>query len=174
MTEEKVRSPKLPAFLTGPELFPWDVKPAVAELQELLCAHGFTLKVDGDFGWRTEAAVKLYQQQHNLRIDGIVGPQTWASLKRTVKSGARLLKPGHSGVDVYELQGLLQVHGHSVVRDGIFGAETESAVKSFQQEHHLRPTGTADCVLLRILRGRTLPPPAPPQPRWFGNLRKWW
>jgi peptidoglycan hydrolase-like protein with peptidoglycan-binding domain len=32
---------------------------------------------DGDFGPRTEAAVRAYQMQHGLQVDGIVGPRTW-------------------------------------------------------------------------------------------------
>jgi peptidoglycan hydrolase-like protein with peptidoglycan-binding domain len=33
--------------------------------------------VDGDFGPRTEAAVKAYQQDRVVHVDGIVGDQTW-------------------------------------------------------------------------------------------------
>jgi peptidoglycan hydrolase-like protein with peptidoglycan-binding domain len=33
--------------------------------------------VDGDFGPRTEAAVKAYQQDRGIEADGIVGDQTW-------------------------------------------------------------------------------------------------
>ena len=32
---------------------------------------------DGDFGPRTEAAVKAYQVQHALANHGVVGPRTW-------------------------------------------------------------------------------------------------
>jgi hypothetical protein len=52
----------------------------VTDLQELLNKHGAHLVVDGDFGPATLAAVKSYQSSHGLSADGIVGPQTKASL----------------------------------------------------------------------------------------------
>ena len=33
--------------------------------------------VDGDFGPKTEAAVKAYQQDRGIHVDGVVGDQTW-------------------------------------------------------------------------------------------------
>jgi peptidoglycan hydrolase-like protein with peptidoglycan-binding domain len=33
--------------------------------------------VDGDFGPKTEAGVKAYQQDRGVQVDGIVGDQTW-------------------------------------------------------------------------------------------------
>lgn len=44
----------------------------VKRLQELL-----GLKVDGDFGPKTETTVKKYQIDHGLKPDGVVGPKTW-------------------------------------------------------------------------------------------------
>ena len=35
---------------------------------------------DGDFGSKTEAAVRAFQRDHNLVPDGIVGPKTWEIL----------------------------------------------------------------------------------------------
>jgi len=36
--------------------------------------------VDGDFGAKTEAAVRAFQQTRGMVPDGIVGPKTWAAL----------------------------------------------------------------------------------------------
>jgi peptidoglycan hydrolase-like protein with peptidoglycan-binding domain len=160
--------------LSGPVLKPWETGPAVIELQELLRAHGFSVKVDGNFDWVTEAAVKDFQRQHGFRIDGVVGPSTWAALKATVKSGTRVLRHGHSGQDVREVQGLLLIHGYDLKRDGIFGDRTRAAVQAFQKQTRLKETGMVDPVTLHLLRGGSSLPPLPRQSKWFFNNRRWW
>ena len=162
------------AALTGPNLYPLDSKPAVAELQELLQAHGFNLKVDGDFGCITECAVRAFQRQQGLRIHGVVDSQTWAALKKTVQPGTRILQKGHTGADVSELQGLLQVQGYNICRDGIFDEETRQAVIAFQQRHKLRVNGLVDRITWTVLRGRGPLPTPPKQAGWFFNPRRWW
>ena len=53
----------------------------VKDCQTLLNKHGAKLKVDGDFGPLTEAAVKEFQTKHPpLKVDGKVGEKTWAAL----------------------------------------------------------------------------------------------
>jgi hypothetical protein len=42
------------------------------------------LAADGDFGAKTEAAMRSFQREHGLVPDGIVGPKTWDALDRTV------------------------------------------------------------------------------------------
>jgi peptidoglycan hydrolase-like protein with peptidoglycan-binding domain len=155
------------------DLYPWSCGPIVVELQELLNAHGFTLRIDGDFGGITEAAVRIFQKRQGLRSDGVVNTPTWNALKRSVPVGSRMLKRGHSGADVYQLQGLLQIHGYHLRRDGFFGAETQGAVLGFQQRHKLLDDGIVDCKTWTMLTGRPLPTP-PKQNRWFINPRKWW
>lgn len=53
----------------------------VRRLQSMLNAAGADLSVDGDFGPKTEAAVKAFQALHNCAVDGVVGPQTWGALE---------------------------------------------------------------------------------------------
>lgn len=53
----------------------------VAVVQAILVARGYSvLAVNGIFDGSTEYAVRKYQKQHGLKVDGVVGPNTWASL----------------------------------------------------------------------------------------------
>jgi peptidoglycan hydrolase-like protein with peptidoglycan-binding domain len=52
----------------------------VKTLQEMLNNNGYSLDVDGNFGSKTQAAVKDYQKKNNLTVDGIVGSNTWGAL----------------------------------------------------------------------------------------------
>ncbi len=161
--------------LTEVEVHPWNTGKTVMILQEILNAHGFRLRVDGDFGNLTEVAVRAFQRQRGLRCDGIVGAKTWAALKGTLQPGVRILKRGHSGSDVYELQGLLQVCGYSIHRSGIFEEETEQALIDFQRKHQLESDGRVKPTTWIVLRGKVAPLPTPPQQsRWFIDVRKWW
>lgn len=154
---------------------PWDVGDRVLEVQELLMAHGFTLKPDGDFGWKTEAAVRAFQREHQLRIDGVVGPETWEALICSVQPGSRELRLGLRGSDVYELQGLLRVHDFPVPRTGCFDTATQQAIIQFQAQHHLRHPGRVCAVTWTLLRaGRPLSKPVKPRRGWLPNFGGWW
>jgi peptidoglycan hydrolase-like protein with peptidoglycan-binding domain len=49
--------------------------------------EGTGLAVDGDFGPKTDAAVRAFQEAAGLAADGIVGPQTWYALVTGVLAG---------------------------------------------------------------------------------------
>ena len=58
----------------------------VKTIQRLLNSLGYkdadkkALDIDGQFGGRTEYAVKLFQKDKGLTVDGIVGQKTWSKL----------------------------------------------------------------------------------------------
>lgn len=69
----------------------------VVELQQAL-----GIKTDGDFGPATEAAVKAYQKENGLVVDGIVGPQTFAVIREetaTTDNSEKVYSP-HPGLTV--------------------------------------------------------------------------
>ena len=65
---------------------------SVKLLQELLNKHGFNLTVDGDFGNKTEEAVKQFQRRLNLTVDGIVGSQTFEALQTKYEANINIIK----------------------------------------------------------------------------------
>jgi peptidoglycan hydrolase-like protein with peptidoglycan-binding domain len=95
------------------------------------------LSPDGIFGPDTETAVKTFQASQGLTVDGpgIVGPQTWSKLLRTVRRG-------DTGNAVKAVQLLLNAkRSAGLVIDGDFGAATDAAVRAFQTHAALTVDG---------------------------------
>ncbi|MGY1639400.1 peptidoglycan-binding protein [Geodermatophilus sp. SYSU D00742] len=70
----------LAALAVGPDLRRGSTGAAVAALQRVLTDLGHPLAADGDFGARTDAAVRAFQTRTGLSPDGVVGPRTKAAL----------------------------------------------------------------------------------------------
>lgn len=110
----------------------------VAALQTQLNTLNFNCgNVDGIFGQKTNAAVVDLQKSSNLKADGIVGPQTrqaMANLLAKPSAPTRNLYQGCTGNDVAELQKKLKAAGFDCGPvDGIFGPQTNAAVKALQK-----------------------------------------
>lgn len=56
------------------------IEEAVFILQDLLREAGYNIPVDGDFGPKTDEAVRDFQLKNGLVVDGIVGDKTWRAL----------------------------------------------------------------------------------------------
>ena len=58
----------------------------VKTLQCILVGYGYEIgtdPIDGDFGAKTEAGVRLFQKDNGLTVDGIVGVKTWTKLLKS-------------------------------------------------------------------------------------------
>lgn len=124
--------------------------------------------VNGIFNEATEAAVRVFQRQFNLEVDGVVGKATWYRISyiyAAVRKLAELksigqiqnlysgewpgvtLREGSKGVDVQLLQYYLSSIGvfypeiPNVSIDGRFGRGLEQAVVAFQKRFGLIQDG---------------------------------
>lgn len=141
-----------------------DRGPVVAEIRALLAALGLLLAEPGRLGFgdtydeRCDRAVRAFQQRRGLTVDGVVGPETYRGLDEARwRLGDRLLsyvvsRP-YVGDDVAALQDRLTELGFDAGRiDGVFGVDTERALREFQRDTGLPPDGTCGPETLRALR----------------------
>jgi len=116
-----------------------DTGAAVAEVRARLAHLDLCPDVGTDvFDDELDQAVRTFQQDRGITVDGIVGPQTFRRLEEARwQLGDRVLSyvPGHlmAGDDVTELQRRLTQLGFATGRqDGLFGPQTDVALREFQ------------------------------------------
>ena len=124
------------------------------EIQAIQKALG--VKADGKFGAATEAAVKAWQRANGIEATGDVGPD--------VLLGLGLLdllnvENGDEGKLVERIQAVVGVD-----YDGVYGDDTEDAVRAWQKKNKLKATGTADSKTLRSMNLLTPPAAKPATP----------
>jgi len=114
-------------------------------VQYLLKHRGYELDVDGIFGDKTYEAVKDFQRQHRLPVDGKVGKDTWQVLVEAVGIGDK-------GFAVRATQELLDNAGQGGAEvSGNFTPTTAADVEFFQRAHGLPATGSVDVLTWRAL-----------------------
>ena len=62
-----------------------DSGPQVKRLQEALKTAGYPCNDDGHFGPETEAALRAFQEDYRLSVDGMAGARTWEALRDVAK-----------------------------------------------------------------------------------------
>lgn len=126
-----------------------DKGPVVMEVQRRLLSWGARIAVDGDFGPRTNNAVRSLQRHTLITVDGIVGPGTWVQLLQFHPVEAAWPPPdqmpqierGSRGRTVVAAQVDIDATGMLIDCDGVFGPETERAVRALQTGRHLQVDG---------------------------------
>ena len=120
---------------------------AVRDLHRRLAASGYSVTGHPErFSPATETSLKAFQASRRLSEDGICGRQTWAALVEAAHNlGDRMLylrSPMTRGDDVTDLQQRLGSLGFDAgYVDGIFGPDTELAVRNFQHNQAVTADG---------------------------------
>ena len=129
------------------------------EIQERLSALGHNCDRDppGEFGEATLAAVRAFQADRGLPINGVLGQDCWRALYEAgYRLGDRLLflrRPMLRGDDVAELQSRLDALGFETGKpDGIFGPQTERGLRDFQLNRGLAIDGLSGPQVITELR----------------------
>lgn len=122
-----------------------------------------SIVVDGIFGERTEEAVRAFQNDYGIPVTGVVNTETWELIYRAYQGMQEALPPdyntgvepypgfplsrGQRGEEVTLLQNYLNFISDTYTEipkltvDGIFGAGTDRAVRTFQRLFDIRVTG---------------------------------
>ncbi|MGQ0839489.1 N-acetylmuramoyl-L-alanine amidase [Actinokineospora sp.] len=140
-----------------------DGGPAVAEVRSTLAALGLMPPANGvldqgAFDPVMEHAIRTFQQQRGLITDGLVGPATYRALRdATHQLGGRplafMVSAPITGDDVATLQERMLELGYDAGRpNGVFGAQTESALRNFQRDYGLTVDGICGPETVRALR----------------------
>lgn len=76
MTQER-QTMKAPPFVPPDITNPTYNDGRVRQWQQKMKERGWTISVDSDYGDRSESVCTDFQREKKLRVDGILGPETW-------------------------------------------------------------------------------------------------
>ena len=119
----------------------------VKKVQYILNCFGNSLSVDGICGSSTTNAIGEFQSKNGLTKDYKFGPASMQKAYKLLKNtmcGLKYKTPNQTKLIQYLL-------GISI--DGIFGKNTESAVKNYQSKHGLNSDGIVGANTWKVLLG---------------------
>ena len=136
-----------------PALAPRDDRVLIAELQrELATRNHYQGAVDGFFGPATADAIRAYQAAEGLIVNGAPSAALLshmlgfaAPMIEDASASMEALGSGVAGIDrdtMLALQGALAEHGYGPLGvDGLFGTQTDAAIRRFQTDQQLSVDG---------------------------------
>ena len=142
-------------------LRPGDKGDAVKEAQTWLKAYGYyTGKIDGVYGDATTKAVRHFQQNNDLTMDGKIGSKTRAILTSggavpaSAKPAPTEPATANTAAEIKAAQTLLKQYGYYGGKlNGKLDSATKEAIKNFQHYNKLTENGKLDTETLTKLNG---------------------
>lgn len=125
-------------------------KATVRAVQEELITRGYLqAKADGQMGAKTSAAIREFEQDAGLAVTGTASPALLASLRASDLTWAE----ANRGQIVAEIEEELRLKGYRVGPvDGQLDAQSEAAIRAFQQDAGVTVDGQATTRLLSTIR----------------------
>ncbi|PLZ89576.1 N-acetylmuramoyl-L-alanine amidase [Fischerella thermalis] len=109
--------------------------------------NGRPLLEDGIYGATTKSAIEKFQSITGIQQTGIAGDTTWNAINQILAK--RVIRVNHAGgIVVRYLQFRLGVE-----IDGVYGPQTEAAMKRFQQQNGLTADGIVGPITWQKLIG---------------------
>lgn len=136
----------------------------VRKLQEDLATVEISVTADGIFGTETDAAIRKFQAEQGLQVDGIAGFVTQTKLTQLISGQSRAVSSEPSGLKLQdvidqkqsipfddinsgvlvedklfcaEIQTILRANHLLEVVDGIYGPKTQEALRNFKASRQL-------------------------------------
>ena len=148
----------------------------VTALQNRLKELNYPISVTNTYDEQTMAAVRLFQQMHNLTQDGLAGTKTFSAMYSASVLSYSSEVSSYTTLHIYyrtdttadapavtRLQQALSSLGYRVNVTGRFDELTHNAVQQFQLRNGLTVSGAADAATqARILSGKGLSASAAP------------
>jgi N-acetylmuramoyl-L-alanine amidase len=97
--------------------------------------RGKVLIEDNTIDGQTKLALEKFQEITGIQKTGIAGDTTWSAINQILAK--RIIRPNHAGGPIVRY---LQYRLNLEI-DGIFGSQTEEAIKNFQRENGLTADG---------------------------------
>jgi peptidoglycan hydrolase-like protein with peptidoglycan-binding domain len=138
----------------------------VLELQRELNQLGFNAgPVDGVMGARTRSAIRAYQGDNQLLVDGQPTASLLSHVRATGQGRTPAAAPSTSELSsrmVADIQEALRGSGYTTGREsGRLDDQTRAAIRRYESDHGLLMSGEPSAELLRHLRERASAAPAP-------------
>lgn len=133
-----------------------DANMHVRHTQQLLTNQGIATNTDGMFGPETRENVMLYQQKHELQVDGLVGPETMGQMMDSMNPEDRQQMMGMMNNDQqHQMKGSMGGHSDMHMNHSSSGEVPDDLQKAENPTLEVGDTATIEANHMEGMEGAT-------------------